>query len=64
VTDGIVPALFVSLAVVLAGPLEDYLKNLVRHRRGLPPEEPPVKLVDLTTSIGFLICLIIAIRLM
>ncbi len=62
--DKIVPALFVSLAVVIAGPFEDILKNAVRRRHKLPPEEPAVKTVDLATSVGFLICLIIAIYLM
>ncbi len=62
--DKIVIALFVSLAVVIAGPLEDILKAAVRRRRKLPPEEPAVKTVDLATSVGFLVCLIIAIYLM
>jgi hypothetical protein len=62
--DKIVPALLISLATVIAGPLEDLLKTEVRRRRNLPRQEPAVELVDLTTSVGFLICLILAIYLL
>ena len=60
----IAPALLASLAVVIAGPLEDILDALVRRRRKIPPEEPAITLVDQATSIGLLVCLIIAIYLM
>jgi hypothetical protein len=62
--DKVVPALFISLATVIAGPLEDILKAEVRRRRHLPRQEPAVELVDLATSVAFMICLIIAIYLL
>jgi len=55
---GILPALLVALAVVIAGPLEDVLKGWVRRRKQLEPEEPLVRNVDLTTSLVFLALLL------
>lgn len=52
------PALLISLAVLIAGPLEDLLKGWVRRRTQCAPAEPLVRLVDLATSVGFLILLL------
>lgn len=61
--QGSLPSLLISLAVFIAGPLEDVLTSWVRRMRHLPAEEPEVVLVDLATSLAFLILLLIAIRL-
>jgi hypothetical protein len=60
---GLVPALLVAMAVVIAGPLEDILKGVVRRRHQIQ-EEPQVKLVDRATSLAFLILLTIALYIM
>lgn len=57
-----VPALLVSLAVIIAGP-EDVLKSRLRHKAGTE-EEPTVKLVDLATSVAFLVLLLIVVYLL
>ncbi|MGQ0570963.1 MAG: hypothetical protein ACT4P5_15785 [Armatimonadota bacterium] len=62
-TERIVPALLVSMAVVIAGPLEDFLKNRVR-RGQRSPEQPAVTLVDRATSLAFLLLLVVAISRM
>ncbi|MGQ0548738.1 MAG: hypothetical protein ACT4PY_03590 [Armatimonadota bacterium] len=59
--QGSLPSLLISLAVFVAGPLEDILTNWVRRMRQLPDEQLEVTLVDLTTSLAFLILLLIAI---
>ena len=52
--------LLISLAVVVAGPVEDLLKN--RLHRGVPVAvEPGVQLVDAATSAVFLLLLAFAI---
>jgi hypothetical protein len=61
--QGSVPSLLISLAVIIAGPLEDILKAWVRRMMRIAGEEPAVTLVDLATSVVFLILLLIAIRL-
>jgi len=51
------PAQLIALAVAIVGPLEDYLKKLVR--RGQPSqEEPAVEIVDKATSAAFLALLL------
>ncbi len=59
-----VPALLISLAVLIAGPLEDALKAWVRRRRRRGNEEPAVALVDAATSVVFLVLLLVAIALL
>ncbi len=63
VAQGSVPSLLIALAVFIAGPLEDLLGNWVRRMKRLADEEPVVTLVDLATSVAFLVLLLIAIRL-
>jgi hypothetical protein len=55
---GHIPSLLISLAVFIAGPLEDELKKWVRQQPQVPPEEPMVKVVDLATSLVFLVLLL------
>lgn len=62
-TEKIVPPLLVSLSVVIAGPLEDVLKGLVRRRKRIE-EDPAVTFVDQATSVGLLVLLALAIYLM
>lgn len=62
-SDGSFPAGLIALAVVIAGPLEDLLKRWVR-RKTQAKEEPAVKLVDVATSAGFMILLLLAIYLL
>lgn len=62
-TERSIPPLLVSLAVLVAGPLEDLLKRWIRHRRRLGREEPGVVLVDAATSVAFLILLLWTIAL-
>jgi len=62
--QGSVPSLLISAAVLIAGPVEDLLTHWVRRVRRIPDEEPAVTLVDLVTSVAFLILLLVAIRLM
>ncbi|HEV8339571.1 MAG TPA: hypothetical protein VGR25_07935 [bacterium] len=57
-------ALLISLAVVIAGPLEDALKAWVRRVRHLGGEAPAVGLVDAATSVVFLILLLWTISLL
>lgn len=52
------PPLLISLAVLIAGPLEDLLKGWVRRRIQCAPKEPAVRVVDLATSVAFLILLL------
>lgn len=57
------PSQLIALAVAIVGPLEDYLKKLVR--RGKPPqEEPAVEVVDKVTSALFLALLLWALILL
>jgi predicted PurR-regulated permease PerM len=60
--DSNLPALLIAIAVVIVGPLEDFLKKRMRKKAGVR-EEPAVELVDLTTSLAFLILLVFAIFL-
>lgn len=51
------PSQLIALGVAIVGPLEDYLKKLVR--RGKPtPEEPAVEVMDKATSALFLALLL------
>ena len=56
-------ALLISLAVLIAGPLEDALKAWVRRERRLGKEKPAVALVDAATSVAFLVLLLWTIAL-
>jgi hypothetical protein len=61
VMGGSVAPLFISLAIIIAGPIEDLLTFWVKkHGRTEKKRSTLVQIVDLTTSIGFLICLGIA----
>lgn len=57
------PSQLIALAVAIVGPLEDYLKKLVR--RGTPfQEEPAVEIVDKGTSAVFLALLLWVLTLL
>jgi len=58
-----VAALLISLAVVIAGPLEDVLKAWVRKEHRLGEEKPALALVDAATSVAFLVLLLWTIAL-
>lgn len=63
-TEQSVAALLTSLAVVVAGPVEDLLQRLVRRRLPDPEAaEEGVALVDHSTSIAFLLLLLSALLL-
>lgn len=55
--------LYITLAVIIAGPLEDLLVLLVESSKGLSPDKKKklVCLVDQLTSLGFLIFLLLAV---
>ena len=59
---GSAPALFIALAVVIVGPIEELLKAAVR-RQAAPAEEQErlLQLMDQITSVSFLILLLLAI---
>ncbi len=63
VSETSIPALLVSPAVLVAGPLEDILKTLVRRTRRVE-EEPAIKIVDLTISVAFLILALFIVYLL
>lgn len=62
-SDGSVAAGLIALAVVIAGPLEDLLKRWVRQKTQAK-EQPAVTLVDVATSAGFLILLLLVLYLL
>ena len=51
------PAVLISLAAAIVGPVEDVCKRWVR-RRAATTEEPLVTFVDKTTSASFLVLLV------
>lgn len=55
--EGKMIGLLVALAIVIVGPLEDILKKRVRKRPGGEAGEAWVTVVDLVTSIAFLLLL-------
>ncbi|MCG8400076.1 MAG: hypothetical protein MJA84_00600 [Firmicutes bacterium] len=57
-TDKRIP-LYVALAIIIAGPLEDLLTCYIRKSPVLSPDdkEPYVKIVDNTSSLAFLLLL-------
>lgn len=57
-----IPSLLIALAVVIVGPLEDVLKGWVRRKTRVE-EEPLAKIVDLSTSVTFLILLLVVVYL-
>lgn len=58
-----VAPLYISFAVIIAGPLEDMLVDFVNSLPNIPPNKRKTYLwlVDQVTSLGFLIFLIIAV---
>lgn len=55
--EGHLNGLFIALAIIVVGPVEDLLQQRVRNNPGGPKGEAWVKIIDLTTSITFLVLL-------
>jgi len=57
-----VPVL-ITLAIIVAGPLEDIMYQIIMYKKNIPPEKKKeyFMLVDQLTSAGFLIFLLLAI---
>lgn len=54
--------IFITFAIIIAGPLEDVLVNSIQSNNGIPKnkKESYVALVDQTTSLGFMVFLLLA----
>lgn len=55
--------LYIALAIITAGPLEDILVRVIKSTKNIPPDKKReyLMLVDQLTSVGFLIFLLLAI---
>lgn len=61
---GCVSCLLIALAIIIAGPIEDLLTAwVIKKGKSDPERQQLVSLVDLSTSIGFLLCLGLAVWL-